>query len=163
MTLRRIAVRSVKGSRWLFAPSTRVSRNFMCTKTPESEEMSEMHADFKAKYKPPTSTGSVVDLIEKDITENQVFLYMKGYPNSPMCGFSAQVVGILKKLEIPFASRNVLDNLEVREGIKKFSDWPTVPQLYVRGEFVGGCDIVTQMYQSNELEKLLSPIVNKSI
>lgn len=82
-------------------------------------------------------------------------LYMKGSPSAPQCGFSAKVIGILKNHNVPFSSVNVLEYGEIREGIKSFSDWPTIPQLYVDGEFVGGCDIVTQMEDEGELAELL--------
>jgi monothiol glutaredoxin len=83
-------------------------------------------------------------------------LYMKGTAMFPQCGFSARVVQILTHMGVPFKTANVLEDMELREGIKQFSQWPTVPQLYVKGEFVGGCDIVTEMFQSGELETLLS-------
>jgi monothiol glutaredoxin len=94
--------------------------------------------------------------IQSEIDGNPVFLYMKGTPMFPQCGFSARVVQILSHLGVPFSSANVLEEQELREGIKEFSQWPTVPQLYVKGEFVGGCDIVTEMFQSGELETLLA-------
>ncbi len=94
--------------------------------------------------------------IQGEITANPVMLYMKGNAMFPQCGFSARVVQILTHLGVPFQTANVLDDPELREGVKQFSQWPTVPQLYVKGEFVGGCDIVTEMYQSGELEALLS-------
>jgi monothiol glutaredoxin len=97
----------------------------------------------------------VFDRIQSDIDQNAVFLYMKGTPMFPQCGFSARVVQILSHLGVPFQSANVLEEQELRDGIKEFSQWPTVPQLYVKGEFVGGCDIVTEMFQSGELETLL--------
>jgi len=97
----------------------------------------------------------VFDRIQTDIDANQVFLYMKGTPMFPQCGFSARVVQILSHLGVPFSSANVLEEQELREGVKEFSQWPTIPQLYVKGEFVGGCDIVTEMFQSGELETLL--------
>jgi monothiol glutaredoxin len=97
----------------------------------------------------------VFDRIQSDIEQNQVFLYMKGTPMFPQCGFSARVVQILSHLGVPFQSANVLEEQELREGIKEFSQWPTIPQLYVKGEFVGGCDIITEMFQSGELETLL--------
>jgi monothiol glutaredoxin len=97
----------------------------------------------------------VFDRIQSDIDGNQVFLYMKGTPMFPQCGFSARVVQILSHLGVPFGSANVLEEQELREGVKEFSQWPTIPQLYVKGEFVGGCDIVTEMVQSGELETLL--------
>ena len=93
--------------------------------------------------------------IQNDIDSNDVFLYMKGTPMFPQCGFSARVIQILTHMGVQFNSANVLEDDELREGIKSFSQWPTVPQLYVKGEFVGGCDIVTEMFQSGELESLL--------
>ncbi len=98
---------------------------------------------------------SVLARIQGDIEQNQVFLYMKGTPMFPQCGFSARVVQILTHVGVPFKSANVLEDMELREGVKQFSQWPTIPQLYVKGEFVGGCDIVTEMFQSGELETLL--------
>ncbi len=98
---------------------------------------------------------AVFDRIKTDITENPVMLYMKGTAQFPQCGFSARVVQILSHANVPFKTANVLEDPALREGIKQFSNWPTVPQLYVNGEFVGGCDIVTEMYQSGELETLL--------
>jgi len=94
--------------------------------------------------------------IQGEIEGNDVMLYMKGNPMFPQCGFSARVVQILSHMGVPFNSANVLEDMELREGIKEFSNWPTVPQLYVKGEFVGGCDIVTEMFQSGELETLLA-------
>ncbi len=94
--------------------------------------------------------------IQKDITENRVMLFMKGNALFPQCGFSARVVQILSHLGVPFHTANVLEDPALRDGIKQFSQWPTIPQLYVDGEFVGGCDIVTEMFQSGELETLLT-------
>lgn len=97
--------------------------------------------------------------IKEQVTSNPVVLYMKGTPRVPMCGFSATAVQILQACNLPlFFSVNVLDDPEIREGIKSFSDWPTIPQLYIRGEFVGGCDIMREMYQSGELKTLLEGI-----
>ena len=93
--------------------------------------------------------------IEKEIQENDIMLYMKGTPPFPMCGFSSSVIDILNHYDVKFASANVLDNEDLREGIKNFSDWPTIPQLYVKGEFVGGCDILIEMHQKGELEAVL--------
>jgi monothiol glutaredoxin len=101
-------------------------------------------------------TNPVFVEIQKHIDSSEVFLFMKGTPLFPQCGFSARVVQILKHAGVPFASANVLENPEIRDGIKEFSNWPTIPQLYVKGEFIGGCDIVTEMYQSGELTALLS-------
>ena len=93
--------------------------------------------------------------IENIINKNEVCLFMKGVPEAPQCGFSMTVSKILKHLNVKFEAINVLDNEEIRNGIKVYSDWPTIPQLYVKGEFVGGCDIVKEMYESGELKKLL--------
>lgn len=98
---------------------------------------------------------SIAEKIQADIDANPVILFMKGTKDMPMCGFSAQVVHILNHLGVDFADRNVLEDPELRQGIKDFSDWPTIPQLYVRGEFIGGCDIVREMMDSGELETLL--------
>jgi monothiol glutaredoxin len=87
---------------------------------------------------------------------NDVVLFMKGVPAAPQCGFSAAVVQILSQLAVPFKGVDVLSDQEIREGIKAYSDWPTIPQLYVKGEFVGGCDIVREMFQAGELTTLLS-------
>jgi monothiol glutaredoxin len=94
--------------------------------------------------------------IQKRIDSAEVLLFMKGTPLFPQCGFSARVVQVLKAAGVPFATVNVLEDPEIREGIKAFSNWPTIPQLYVKGEFVGGCDIVAEMYQSGELQTLLT-------
>jgi monothiol glutaredoxin len=93
--------------------------------------------------------------IQSDVESNPVVLYMKGTPVFPQCGFSAQVVQVLSHLGVKFKAFNVLEDDQLREGIKEFSNWPTIPQLYVGGEFVGGCDIVREMYQSGELAELL--------
>ena len=94
--------------------------------------------------------------IENEIKSNDVVLFMKGTPVFPMCGFSAAVVEVLTKLGVKFGSVNVLDSDEMREGIKKFSNWPTIPQLYVKEEFIGGCDIIKEMFESGELLELLN-------
>ena len=94
------------------------------------------------------------DLIKGEIESNDVCLFMKGTPDAPQCGFSMAVSNMLKILEVKFQGINVLENQDLREGIKIFSDWPTIPQLYVNKEFVGGCDIVKEMYESGELSKL---------
>ena len=100
--------------------------------------------------------STVFERIQSEIDANPVMLYMKGNPLFPQCGFSAKVVQILTHIQVPFQSANVLEDPELREGVKAFSNWPTVPQLYVKGELVGGCDIVTEMYLSGELETLLA-------
>jgi monothiol glutaredoxin len=94
------------------------------------------------------------NLIQSHIDNNDVCLFMKGTPDAPQCGFSMAVTNMLKLLEVNFQSVNVLEDQNIREGIKVFSDWPTIPQLYVKKEFIGGCDIVKEMYESGELAKL---------
>ena len=101
-------------------------------------------------------TATIEDRIKSDITANRVMLYMKGTALFPQCGFSARVVQILSHMNVPFQTANVLEDAELRDGIKHFSSWPTIPQLYVDGEFVGGCDIITEMFQSGELEGLFA-------
>src|SRR5919206_1219236 len=98
---------------------------------------------------------TVTDRIQRDISENPVVLYMKGTPVFPQCGFSAAVVQILTHLGVKFKGIDVLADPAIRQGIKDFSSWPTIPQLYVKGEFVGGCDIVREMFESGELKELL--------
>ncbi len=96
------------------------------------------------------------DQIAKDIAENDVLLFMKGTPVFPQCGFSAAVVQILSELGVKFKAVDVLKDPEVRQGIKEFSNWPTIPQLYVKGEFVGGCDIIKEMFEQGELDTYLT-------
>jgi len=93
--------------------------------------------------------------IQKDIDSNDIVLFMKGEAAFPQCGFSSLVVQVLSQLGVTFKDINVLEDNEIRQGIKDFSDWPTIPQLYVKGEFVGGCDIVREMYESGELQTML--------
>ena len=93
--------------------------------------------------------------IQNHIDENDVCLFMKGTPDAPQCGFSMAVTNLLKILEVNFRGINVLEDQNLREGIKVFSDWPTIPQLYIKKEFVGGCDIVKEMYENGELKKIL--------
>ena len=96
------------------------------------------------------------DVIRDQVTKNRVVLYMKGSPDFPQCGFSANVVGILRECGVDdLYTVNVLENPDIRQGIKQFANWPTIPQLYVNGEFVGGSDILTEMYQNGELQKVL--------
>ena len=97
----------------------------------------------------------IKNVIENHIENNDVCLFMKGTPDAPQCGFSMAVSNILKILEVNYKGVNVLEDQSIREGIKVFSDWPTIPQLYIKKEFVGGCDIVKEMYESGELAKLL--------
>jgi monothiol glutaredoxin len=116
--------------------------------------MSDSHSDFEPQ-RVEVDSDAAVEIIKSDVAENDVFVYMKGTPDAPQCGFSRQVAMILQHLEVPFASRNVLENAQIRESVKSFSDWPTIPQVYVKGEFIGGCDVVTGMFQQGELVDML--------
>jgi monothiol glutaredoxin len=98
---------------------------------------------------------AIEQFIENEVKSNDVVVFMKGTPQFPMCGFSGQVVQILDYLGVTYKGLNVLDSDELRQGIKDFSNWPTIPQIYVKGEFVGGCDIVREMFQAGELQELL--------
>jgi len=97
---------------------------------------------------------SIEQFIETEVKSNDVVLFMKGTPQFPMCGFSGQVVQILDYLGVPFKGLNVLESDELRQGIKSYSNWPTIPQLYVKGEFVGACDIIREMFETGELQQL---------
>jgi monothiol glutaredoxin len=99
--------------------------------------------------------SNVNEKIKDIITKNDVVLFMKGTPEMPQCGFSMTVSNILKELKVKFSGVNVLADPEIRQGIKDFSNWPTVPQLYIKGEFIGGCDIAKEMYEKGELQKIL--------
>ena len=114
------------------------------------------HESAAAGSAPPTgkSTMSIEQFIDNEVKSNDVVLFMKGTPQFPMCGFSGQVVQILDYLGVPYKGLNVLENDDLRGGIKTYSNWPTIPQLYVKGEFVGGCDIIREMFQAGELQTL---------
>src|SRR5690242_12972581 len=101
-----------------------------------------------------TTTNPVFERIRQEIVQNDIVLYMKGSPVFPQCGFSAAVVQVLSELGVKFKGVDVLTDPSLRQGIKEFSQWPTIPQLYVKGEFVGGCDIIREMYSSGELREL---------
>jgi monothiol glutaredoxin len=121
------------------------------------------HSDFAPKRNVEVSgEDQALKMIADQVQKYPVMLYMKGNPSMPMCGFSSRVVKILKDEGIDFSSVNVLDYPAIRDGVKKFSDWPTIPQLYVNGEFIGGCDIVTAMHESGELKELLKVIPNEN-
>ena len=117
----------------------------------------ESHNDFKPIIKKTVPEGmkDVLALIDKQVKENAIMLYMKGTPQRPQCGFSMQAVRILNAVGAEFSSVNVLEYDSIREGVKIYSEWPTVPQLYIKGEFIGGCDIMTSMFKDGELEKVL--------
>jgi monothiol glutaredoxin len=100
-------------------------------------------------------TTPILEKIAQEVQENPVILYMKGTPQAPQCGFSSLVCQVLSRLGVSFTARDVLVDPELRQGIKEFTQWPTIPQLYIQGEFIGGCDIVREMYESGELKTLL--------
>tara|TARA_B100001123_G_C15161677_1_gene967692 strand:- start:415 stop:750 length:336 start_codon:yes stop_codon:yes gene_type:complete len=99
--------------------------------------------------------NAIKEKIQEIIKHNDVCLFMKGTPEVPQCGFSLAVSNVLKHLEVNFIGINVLDNNEIREGIKQYSEWPTIPQLYIKGEFIGGCDIIKEMFEKGDLQKKL--------
>ena len=97
----------------------------------------------------------VLKKIEEQVKQNKIMLYMKGTPDFPMCGFSAATIQVLDSYKVEYASLNVLEDPAIRDGIKRYANWPTIPQLYINGEFVGGCDIIREMFQAGELQSLL--------
>jgi monothiol glutaredoxin len=103
----------------------------------------------------PYMANDVLAQIDEQVKNHKILLYMKGTPDFPMCGFSAATVQVLDSYRVEYATVNVLENPEIREGIKRYSNWPTIPQLYINGEFVGGCDIVREMHAKGELEPLI--------
>nr|ALK24274.1 monothiol glutaredoxin [Zostera marina] len=109
------------------------------------------HDDFKSTSKLADSDISLKDVVEKDVKENPVMIYMKGIPEAPACGFSSLAVRVLKAHGVPIASRNILEDQELKSGVKAFSHWPTFPQIFINGEFIGGSDIILNMHQSGEL------------
>ncbi|KAL7437442.1 hypothetical protein ACHAXH_007658 [Discostella pseudostelligera] len=134
--------------------------NYTSSQHCHRRHFSSSHDDFSPQKKHNLNNDtneeeSILSLIDAHVKSNPIMLYMKGSPNNPQCGFSATVVAILKNSGVDFASVNVLDYPEVREGVKKYAQWPTIPQLYVSGEFVGGCDVVREMEESGELKDLL--------
>ncbi|KAK9919169.1 hypothetical protein WJX75_009842 [Coccomyxa subellipsoidea] len=121
----------------------------------------DIHEDFKPKFKAeaePRSAPSATDQIKQDITEHDVFLYMKGVPEAPQCGFSNMACRILDAYGVKFGSRNVLADPAIRDAIKEYSQWPTIPQVYIKGDFVGGSDILMGMHQSGELTEALEGV-----
>jgi monothiol glutaredoxin len=109
------------------------------------------------------STMSIQQFIDNEVKSNNVVLFMKGTPQFPQCGFSGQVVQILDHLGVTYKGINVLESDELREGIKAYAQWPTIPQLYVKGEFVGGCDIIREMFQAGELQEVLKDVTGKPV
>ncbi|KAB2838275.1 MAG: Grx4 family monothiol glutaredoxin [Roseovarius sp.] len=106
--------------------------------------------------------SDVQQTIAQQIQDNKILIYMKGTPAFPQCGFSAAVVDVFNRLGVPYQTVNVLDNPEIRDGIKAFSNWPTIPQIYIEGKFIGGCDIVREMYARGELQPLVQAAAQKA-
>ena len=133
-----------------------LAQAFYTTRTafPRDSE-SDSHDDFKPKSK-LSSSKTVADVIDADVTAHAVFLYMKGVPSQPMCGFSNMAARILDAYGVQYGSRDVLSDPELREGIKEYTSWPMIPQVFIDGEFVGGSDILMEMHKSGELEEKLS-------
>ncbi|PKA55202.1 Monothiol glutaredoxin-S4, mitochondrial [Apostasia shenzhenica] len=123
---------------------------------------SDTHEDFQPTNKLKDSGISIQDVVQQDVKENPVMIYMKGIPDAPRCGFSALAVKVLQQYGIPISARNILENPALKEGVKAFSNWPTFPQVFIKGEFVGGSDIVLNMHQNGQLKELLSDIKNAS-
>lgn len=119
------------------------------------------HEDFRPTTKVGSSGLSLKDIVEQDVKENPVMIYMKGVPDLPRCGFSALAVRVLKEYNVPVSARNILEDLELKNAVKGFSHWPTFPQIFIKGEFVGGSDIIVNMHQSGELKEKLKDVTGK--
>ncbi|XP_057533410.1 monothiol glutaredoxin-S15, mitochondrial [Amaranthus tricolor] len=117
------------------------------------------HEDFKPTSKLENSGLTTKDVVEQDVKENPVMIYMKGVPEMPRCGFSSLAVRVLKEYGVPFSSRNILEDMELKNAVKAYSHWPTFPQIFIKGEFIGGSDIILNMHQTGELEQKLKDIV----
>ncbi|XWS19066.1 hypothetical protein CRYUN_Cryun32bG0099200 [Craigia yunnanensis] len=116
------------------------------------------HEDFRPANKVQGSTVSLKDVVEPDVKENPVMIYMKGVPDFPQCGFSSLAVRVLKQYNTPLSARNILEDPELKSAVKAFSHWPTFPQIFIRGEFIGGSDIILNMHQTGELKEKLKDI-----
>jgi len=118
----------------------------------------ETHDDFKPVNKLESSDLSLKDIVDKDIKDNPVMLYMKGNPEVPRCGFSALAVKVLRQYNVPISSRSILEDIELKEAVKAYSHWPTFPQIFIKGEFIGGSDIIFSMHQTGVLKEKLEDI-----
>ncbi|PIN08427.1 Glutaredoxin [Handroanthus impetiginosus] len=119
------------------------------------------HEDFRPTSKVENSGLSLKDIVEQDVKENPVMIYMKGVPDLPRCGFSALAVRVFKEYNVPLSARNILEDPELKIAVKGFSHWPTFPQIFINGEFIGGSDIILNMHQTGELREKLKEIVEK--
>ncbi|CAI0395576.1 unnamed protein product [Linum tenue] len=116
------------------------------------------HEDFHPSNKTENSNASLKDIVEQDVRDNPVMVYMKGVPDYPQCGFSALAIRVLRLYEVPLSARNIIENPELKDAVKSFSNWPTFPQVFVKGEFIGGSDIVLNLHQNGELKEMLKDI-----
>ncbi|KAH7686648.1 Thioredoxin-disulfide reductase protein [Dioscorea alata] len=121
---------------------------------------SDTHEDFRPTDNLQSSGTSLIDLVQQDVKENPVMIYMKGHPDAPRCGFSALAVKVLQQYGVPITSRNILEGSEIKDAVKSFTNWPTFPQIFIKGEFIGGSDIALKMHQDGELKLLLQDIVD---
>ncbi|KAK4267513.1 hypothetical protein QN277_024286 [Acacia crassicarpa] len=119
------------------------------------------HDDFKPTNKLENSSTSLKDVVEQDVKDNPIMIYMKGVPEFPQCGFSSLAVKVLQQYDVPFSARNILEDAELKSAVKGFSNWPTFPQIFIKGEFVGGSDIILNMHQNGELKDLLKDVTSK--
>ncbi|GAB2272371.1 Monothiol glutaredoxin-S15, mitochondrial [Dionaea muscipula] len=125
-----------------------------------SDDPPDTHKDFRPASKLEDPSLSVRDIVEQDVKENPVMIYMKGIPELPRCGFSSLAVRVLKEYNVPLSARNILEDPELKNAVKAFSNWPTFPQIFINGEFVGGSDIILSMHQNGELEEKLKDMVS---
>ncbi|XP_041019444.1 monothiol glutaredoxin-S15, mitochondrial isoform X2 [Juglans microcarpa x Juglans regia] len=116
------------------------------------------HEDFRPTNKLESSPLSLKDVVEQDVKENPVMIYMKGVPEFPQCGFSSLAIRVLKQYNVPLSARNILENPELKSAVKSFSNWPTFPQIFIKGEFIGGSDIILNMHQTGELKEKVKDI-----
>jgi monothiol glutaredoxin len=110
---------------------------------------------------PAGGGGDIKSRIQNDVGSNDIVIFMKGTPDMPQCGFSAATIQVFNSLGVPYTTRNVLEDPELRQGIKEFSNWPTIPQVYLKGQFLGGCDIVTEMFERGELQQTVKDALGK--
>lgn len=129
-----------------------------CSSSTFNQADDDTHDDFKPKVKQTSSDDNVQDMIARDVAEHSVFIYMKGHPTAPMCGFSNMACRILDAYDVEYGSRDVLSDPVLREGIKAYTSWPTIPQIFIQGDFVGGSDILLDMHKSGELVEVLEKI-----
>jgi monothiol glutaredoxin len=162
MSLTRLSTARLASRLPLILPALRISfpslSSFSSRSFSSSGVSDSSHSDFEPKRKSvpsATSTDDIHSLIDHDVKNHPVFLYMKGSPSMPRCGFSGNLVRILQHLNAEFSSRDVLESNELREAVKKYSEWPTFPQLFVKGELIGGSDIVSSLMKSGELTEIL--------